>query len=58
MSLVDSEGNIKSIAQVDKFIEIEFNKADEKGQVCFIQVASEPGFLIIVGIKIGVSQFE
>jgi hypothetical protein len=54
MSLVDGEGNLKSIDQVDKFIEIEYNKANESGKVCFVQVASESGFNKIVGIKIEV----
>ena len=56
MSMVDRDGNIESFNEVDKFIEIEFNKANDSDRVCFVQVASEPGFSIIVGIKIGESQ--
>lgn len=56
MSVVDRDGNMQSLNDVDRFIEIEFNKANEKGQVCFVQVACEPGFLRIVGVKIDVSQ--
>ena len=56
MCVIDRDGNMQTLNDVDKFIEIEFNKADEKGQVSFVQVASEPGFSRIVGIKIDVSQ--
>jgi hypothetical protein len=45
-----------TIDSVDKFIEIEFNRGDKNGLECFIQVAEEPEFCRIVGIKIGASQ--
>ena len=45
-----------TINSVDKFIEIEFNRADKSGLECFVQVAEETGFKMIVGIKIGESQ--
>jgi hypothetical protein len=44
MCVIDRDGNMQTLKDVDKFIEIEFNKADEKGQVSLVQVASEPGF--------------
>jgi len=44
MSVVDREGNIKSFNKVDNLIENEFNKANESGRVCFIQMARESGF--------------
>ena len=49
---------MQTIDYVDKFIEIEFNRADKNGLECFIQMAveEEPEFYMIVGIKIGVSQ--
>ena len=53
--MVDRDGNIKRF-KVDKFMQIEFNKAEEKGIVSFVQVAEEPGFSRIVGIKIEESQ--
>ena len=52
MIFIDRDGNINSFKNVDKFIEIEFNQADESGKVFFIQVARDPGFDEIVGIKI------
>ena len=52
MIFIDRDGNLNSFNKVDKFIEIEFNKADESGKVFFIQVARGPGFKKIVGIKI------
>jgi hypothetical protein len=55
MIVFDQDGNMKYF-NVDRFIEIEFNKADEIGIVCFVQVAEEPNFSIIVGIMIGGSQ--
>ena len=58
MIVFDPDGNMKYFDDVDKFIEIEFNKAEEKGLVCFVQVAEEPGFSKIVGIKIGGSQTD
>ena len=54
MNFIDQDGSKKSFNKVDKFIEIEFKKADENGQMCYVQVAEEPGFRRIVGIKIGV----
>ena len=56
MSEVDRVSNIQRFDEVDNFINTEFKKADEKGQVCFFQVAEEPGFSRIVGIKIRESQ--
>jgi hypothetical protein len=57
MTVVDREGNIDNFINIDKFIEIEINQANESGRVCFVQVASDPGnFSIIVGIKIEESQ--
>ena len=44
MSVVDQERNVLSFSKVDKFIEIEFKKANESGQVFFIQMARGPGF--------------
>jgi hypothetical protein len=48
--------NMHTINSVDKFIEIEFNQADKTSMQCFVQVAEEPGFKMLVGIKIGASQ--
>ena len=58
MVMFDRELNMHTIDSVDKFIEIEFNRADKSGLECFIQVAEEeePEFYMIVGIKIGASQ--
>ena len=56
MVMFDRELNKHTIDSVDKFIEIEFSRADKNGLECFIQVAEEPGFKMIVGIKIGESQ--
>ena len=56
MIVFDLELNIRSFEEVDKFIEIEFNKVDEIGLLCFVQVAEEPGFSRIVGMKYGESQ--
>jgi hypothetical protein len=36
MSVVDEDGSKISFNKVDKFIEIEFNKVNESGKVCFI----------------------
>ena len=49
---------MQTIDYVDKFIEIEFNRADKNGLECFVQVAEEeePEFCRIVGIKICASQ--
>ena len=54
--MFDLELNMHTINSVDKFIEIEFNRADKNGLECFVQVAEEPGFKMIVGIKIDASQ--
>jgi hypothetical protein len=54
MIVLDQEMNEHSFDLVDKFIEIHFNKAEKMAKVCFVQVAREPGFSRIVGIKIGV----
>jgi hypothetical protein len=57
MSAVDRDGNKERFINIDKFIEIEINKANESGRVCFVQFAREPGiFSIIVGIRIEESQ--
>jgi hypothetical protein len=56
MNFIDRDGSKKSFNKVDKFIEIEFNKANERGRFCFIQMAREPGFNKIVGIKIEIPQ--
>jgi hypothetical protein len=56
MVMFDRELNMHTIDSVDKFIEIEFNRADKNGLQCFVQLAEDPGFKMIVGIKIGVSQ--
>jgi hypothetical protein len=56
MIAFDQDLNMHAFNFVDKFIEIEFNKADKSGLECFIQRAEEPGFSRIIGIKIGVSQ--
>jgi hypothetical protein len=56
LRVVDKDGKIITIQKVDKFIEIELNKANKSGRVCFVQVAREPGFSKIVGIKIEESQ--
>ena len=56
MVMFDRELNMHTIDNVDKFIEIEFNRADKNGLECFVQVAEEPGFKMIVGIKIDASQ--
>ena len=53
MVMFDRELNKHTIDSVDKFIEIEFSRADKNGLECFVQVAEEPGFKMIVGIKIG-----
>ena len=47
---VNEDGSDFDTNKVDKFIEIEFNKANERGRLCFIQMAREPGFNKIVGI--------
>jgi uncharacterized protein YrzB (UPF0473 family) len=52
MNLIDQDGSKKSFNKVDKFIEIEFKKANESGRVFYIQMAREPGFNKIVGIRI------
>ena len=42
--MFDLELNMHTIDKVDKFIEIEFNRADKSGLACFVQLAEEPGF--------------
>jgi hypothetical protein len=54
--MFDKELNQHTIDSVDEFIEIEFNRADKNGLECFVQIADDPDYYIIVGIKIGVSQ--
>jgi hypothetical protein len=44
MSVITQDGNIQILNKVDKFIEIEFNKANKSGLVCFVQVARDSGF--------------
>jgi hypothetical protein len=56
MIMFDRDLNKHTIDSVEKFIEIEFNRADKNGLECFVQVAEEPGFKMIVGIKICASQ--
>ena len=41
MIVHDEEINMLKFDEVDKFIEIEISKANERGQVCFVQVARE-----------------
>ena len=53
MVVFDRDLNMHTFNAVDKFIEIEFNRADQSGLECFVLVVEiEPDISIIVGFNI------